>query len=352
MTRQPDAERTAYYERIGALNLAPLWEYRNPSTPRTLAVPVHWRWGEVRPYLIESGAIIAEAEAHRRVLVLENPGLRGGQAATRTLYAGLQLIRPGEIAPNHRHTQSALRFVLEGEGDYTAVAGEKAPMRPGDFVVTPSWSWHDHGNDGSADVIWLDVLDSPMVAFLGAEFRENAPEASQRAVHPAGDSAARFGAGLVPMGYEPGGQASPVLNYPYARSRAALASLARAGDADACHGFKMQYINPANGGSAFPSIATFLQLLPKGFSGIPYRSTDAAIYTVAEGHGRTTVGDQVFEWGPGDVFVVPSWVRHMHEAAEETVLFSASDRPVHEKLDLWREMRGNREDRENPVGHD
>lgn len=341
MTREPGTERTAYYERIGALNLAPLWEYKNPSVPRTPAVPVHWRWGDVRPHLIQSGDIISEAEAHRRVLVLENPGLRGGQAATRTLYAGLQLIRPGEVAPNHRHTQAALRFVLEGEGAYTAIAGERSPMRPGDFVVTPSWSWHDHGNEGGGDVIWLDVLDSPLVAFLGAEFRENAPDDMQRPARPAGDSSARFGAGLLPMGHTPGRQASPVLNYSYARSRAALEALARAGGVDTCHGIKMQYINPVSGGPAMPSIATFLQLLPKGFSGVPYRSTDAAIYAVAEGTGRSVVGNDTFDWGPRDVFVVPSWVRHTHEARSDAVLFSASDRPVHQKLDVWREERGN-----------
>jgi gentisate 1,2-dioxygenase len=143
------------------------------------------------------------------------------------------------------------------------------------------------------------------------------------------------------MGHARGSQASPVLNYPYATSRAALAALARAGDRDPCHGIKMQYVNPANGGPAFPSIATFLQFLPKGFEGLPYRSTDATIYAVAEGHGRTTVEDQTFEWGPRDVFVVPSWARHAHVAAEDAVLFSASDRPVHQKLDLWREARGN-----------
>jgi gentisate 1,2-dioxygenase len=307
------ADRKAYYDRIGALNLAPLWEYRNPSTPRTPAVPVHWRWDDVRPHLIESGDIISKAEAHRRVLVLENPGLRGAQAATRTLYAGLQLIRPGEVAPNHRHTQSALRFVLEGEGAYTAVAGARAEMRPGDFVVTPSWAWHDHGNEGTGPVIWLDVLDSPTVAFLGTEFRENANETRQGA----------------------NAKALPALHHPYAQAHAALT-----GPCDPCHGIRRDYRDPATGSLPFPTIGTFLQLLPKGFSGLPYRSTDSVIYAVAEGHGRTIVGDATFSWGPRDVFVVPSWTWHAHEAEEDAVLFGASDRPLHQKLNLWREERG------------
>ena len=341
MAKEMRADRKSFYDRIGALNLAPLWEYRNPSMPRTPALPVHWRWNEIRPHLIESGAIISEEEAHRRVLVLENPGLRGGQAATRSLYAGLQLIRPGEVAPNHRHTQSALRFVLEGDGAYTAIAGERTVMRPGDFVVTPSWSWHDHGNEGSGAVIWLDVLDSPLVAFLGTEFRENGAEDMQKPSRPAEDSTARFASGLMPMGHKAGRAVSPVLNYSYERSRAALEALRRAGDVDPCHGIKMQYVNPMTGGPAMPSIATFLQLLPSGFVGMQYRSTDAVIYAVAEGRGRTVVGDEIFTWGPRDVFVVPSWCRHRHEADEDAVLFSASDRPVHQKLELWREERGN-----------
>jgi hypothetical protein len=78
------------------------------------------------------GTLITAREAERRVLVLENPGLRGASSITRTLYAGLQLILPGEVAPSHRHTQSALRFVLEGKGAYTAVDGERASMHPGD----------------------------------------------------------------------------------------------------------------------------------------------------------------------------------------------------------------------------
>ncbi len=338
---QTTTARSAYYDRIGAHHLAPLWEYRNPSVPTTPAVPVLWRWDEVRPHVIESARMISAEEAHRRVLVLENPALRGGQAATRTLYAGLQLIYPGEVAPNHRHAQSALRFLLEGEGAYTAIAGERTYMRQGDFVVTPSWSWHDHGNEGDGPVIWLDVLDSPLVAFLGTEFREHAPEHVQRAERPAGDSAARYNSGLLPMGHHAASQASPVLNYSFARSRAALETVRRAGELDPCHGVRMQYVNPASGGPAFPVMGSFLQLLPAGFAGMPYRATDSTLFCIAEGHGRSTVGDETFEWGPRDIFVVPSWYRHRHEAATDAVLFGVSDRPVQQKLDLWREERGN-----------
>ncbi len=108
------------------------------------------------------------------MLILENPALRGQSAITQSLYAGLQLILPGEVAPSHRHTQSALRFIVEGSGAYTAVDGERTTMRPGDFIITPSWTWHDHGHDGTGPVIWLDGLDIPMIRFFDAGFAENA----------------------------------------------------------------------------------------------------------------------------------------------------------------------------------
>src|ERR1700761_8944378 len=144
------ATRQAFYDRIGTESLAPLWEVLkglNPTEPHPTPAAHLWRYDRVRPYLIESGALITAEEAERRVLVLENPAFPGKSRATATLYAGIQLVLPGEVAPAHRHTASALRFVLESTGGHTAVAGERTTMRPGDFVITPSWAWHDHGNE-------------------------------------------------------------------------------------------------------------------------------------------------------------------------------------------------------------
>src|SRR5437870_2669946 len=172
-------ERKAFYERIDKDSLTPLWEVLGnlvPPHPAPACVPALWRYRQVRPYLIEAGRLISAREAERRVLVLENPALRGAASITHTLYAGLQLILPGEVAPSHRHTQSALRFVVEGEGAYTAVDGERTTMHPGDFIITPSWTFHDHGNPGDAPVIWLDGLDIPMVAFFDAGFVEGRGE--------------------------------------------------------------------------------------------------------------------------------------------------------------------------------
>ena len=163
------SEREAFYERLSIHSVAPLWErlagMLTPE-PNTSAVAAIWRYDDVRPFIMEAGEMITAEEAERRVLMLENPALRGQARITQSLYAGLQLILPGEIAPSHRHTAAALRFIVEGEGAYTTVDGEKTIMRPGDFVITPAWTWHDHGNDSDEPMVWLDGLDIPMVLFL------------------------------------------------------------------------------------------------------------------------------------------------------------------------------------------
>jgi len=337
--------RAEFYGRLDRHNLAPLWEVLHtlvPPAPASPCLPALWKYRELRPYVLESGRLISAREAVRRVLILENPALRGQAAITRSLYCGLQLILPGEVAPSHRHTQSALRFVIEGAGAYTAVDGERTTMHPGDFIITPPWTWHDHGNPGDQPVVWMDGLDIQIVALFDAQFAENHPQECQPVVRPEGDAQARYGANLVPLApLEPvGHRASPVFSYPYARSREALAAFARGCDPDPCHGWAMQYLNPHTGGFAMPTIATFLQLLPKGFATAPYRSTDATVFCVAEGRGRVHTGEASFEFEPKDIFVVPSWQPRRIEADEECVLFSFSDRAAQAALGLWREARG------------
>ncbi len=335
--------RQEFYDRLAPRSLAPLWERLHAlvtRTPVSGALPYHWNYDDVvRPLMLESGGLITAREAERRVLILENPGLAGESRITTSLFAGLQMILPGEVAPAHRHTPSALRFIVEGQGAYTAVEGERTIMRPGDFVLTPPWTWHDHGNETEGAMIWLDGLDVPMIKMLNASFAEPLNEAAQVVSRPEGDSLARYGANMVPVDWKPASKSSPVFNYPYARSREALLTLSRNGDPDPCHGFKLRYINPATGGSPMPTIGAFMALLPGGFDTAPYRSTDGTIYSVVEGSGETLVGDTVFRWKPRDIFVVPGWLTHHHRAASDAVLFSFSDRPVQDVLGLWREER-------------
>jgi len=340
------AEREDYYKRIGENSLAPLWEVLHnlvPAEPPPTCQPHIWHYGQIRDQVMEAGSLITAREAERRVLVLENPGLKGSNQVTPSLYAGLQLILPGEIAASHRHTQSALRFVIEGKGAYTAVDGERTIMSEGDFVITPPWTWHDHGNESDRPMVWMDGLDVPLVNYLDAGFAERYPEEVQTLERPEGDALARYGMGMLPEGYETGTLCSPIFNYPYDRTREALETMRRTEAWDPCHGLKMKYVNPVDGGWAMPTMGTSMQLLPGNFTSVPYRSTDATIFAAVEGGGRAIVGDAALEWGPRDVFVVPAWSWFHFETDGDSVLFSFSNRPVQEKLGLFREQRGNQD---------
>ena len=331
-----------FHHKIGAQNLAALWVARRGvdlSRPRSVAQPAIWRYGDIRPTIMEAGDVVTAKDAFRRVLALENPSYKGEMRVTNTLYAGLQLVRPGELAPCHRHTQTAIRFVIEGEGAYTSVDGERTRLHPGDFVITSAWTWHDHVNEGNEPVVWLDCLDVPLVDFLDLAFREGYPEERHPVLRPDDDAQARYGAAMLPVGHAPARQATPILNYPYAESRAALGRLARTSCPDPCDGIRLRYSDPATGGWPTPTIGAFLQYLPKDFAGRPMRTTDGTIYVAAEGRGRTIVDGVELAWSRNDVFVVPGWREFRHLAEEDSVLFSLSDRPVQQALGLWREAR-------------
>lgn len=335
--------RQPFYEKISKANMAPLWEVLHgiiTPTPTTPCVPYLWKWDMAWPWLQEAGDLITAKEAERRVLVLENPGLRGRTRITHSLYAGLQTIMPGEIAPSHRHSQSALRFIMHGQGAYTAVDGEKVTMSVGDFVITPSWTFHDHGNPSSEPMVWLDALDLPIVELLDAQFMEKGLQESQAATTAASTNLAMFGSTMKPVEYKPRSRTSPLFWYPYERTREALETMNGHSELHQCWGHKLQYTNPVTGDSAMPTIGTFMQFLPRGFKGAPYRSTDSTVYVAVEGKGRCVIGDQALEFGARDVFVCPSWQSYRLEADDDCVLFSFSDRPVQQVLDLWRESVG------------
>ena len=306
---------TGYYRQLDQAALAPLWESLAglaPREPAPKAQPHLWRYDEARGHLLEAGRLITAEEAERRVVVLANPGLPGRLQVTDTLYAGLQLILPGEVAPPHRHSQSALRFVMEGQGAYTAVDGSRVAMAPGDFIITPAMTWHEHGG-GPEPVIWLDGLDVPLVGFLGAGFREEGRAAAAS-------------------------EAAPEFAWPYARMRPELERLAASQDIDPWRGHVLRYQTP-DGRWPMPTLGPTLTLLPKGARTRPYRSVDGAVATVVEGRLRASVGGESFELGPRDLIALPGWTPYELEALEESVLFTFSDRPAYEALGLWREER-------------
>lgn len=336
--------RMGFYDRASAENLAPLWRVLHGLVtvePKVSAIPAHFPYAKIRPYLMEACDLIGTEEAERRVMVLENPGLVGQSRLTPSLFCGYQIILPGEIAPAHKHVASALRFIVEGSDAYSAIAGEKTMMEVGDFVITPSMTWHDHGNESDGPMVWIDGLDMHIVNMFSASFRESYPGATHPTLKPEGGTMAEVGYNMVPEGYKHTSQTSPIFNYPYRRTRDALHDLARFREADACHGFRLNYINPLTGGSAMPTISTAMRLIPKGFVTEAYRSTAATVFNVVEGKGKVHVGDNVYEVIEKDTFVVPSWFPLIIESEEDIVIFSYSDQVCQEKLDFFREKRGN-----------
>ncbi len=305
--------RAEFNRRLGGKNTAPLWEEMArliPPEPATRVVPALWRYEELRPLLMEAGRLVTAKEAERRVLMLKNPGLGGESQITQSLYAGLQLVMPGEVTGTHRHTASALRFILEGNGAYTAVNGERATMRPGDLIFTPSWLYHDHGNPTHEPVVWLDGLDVPIVNLLDTSFAEQHPQGNQAVGGDGGASVFRF---------------------PYETQRKTLDQKRVDGEIDPRQGVKLEYPK------LIPAIGTYLQLLPAGFRGEAFRATDATVCCVVEGRGRSRIGETELEWREHDIFVIPSWRFAAHAVDQDAVLFSFSDRPAQQALGLWRE---------------
>ncbi len=342
-TVRNQAERETFYAKLAPHSMAPLWEVLKdviPPEPRARAAAHIWRYEDVRPLLLESGGLLTAEEAERRVLVLENPSYRGQTRTTASLYAGIQLILPGETAPAHRHTPSALRFMIEGEQGFTAVGGERTTMREGDFVITPAWAWHDHGNEGDAPVAWLDGLDIPMLGYFEAVFMEGYNDQRHETTRPEGDSMARFGEGLLPVDATSRyGQTTPIFNYPYERTREALVHAARGEDPDPHFGTTLRYANPLDGGWAMPTMATWMTHLQSGAETVPVRSTDSMVMHVAEGDGTVEVGGTRFSFGPKDTICIPGWQWRSIRASSDCFLFFFSDRVVHEKLGFFREER-------------
>jgi gentisate 1,2-dioxygenase len=335
-------EFARYYGRLAKVNMAPLWEVmRNLVTPEpvTPVVPAQWRYSEVRPLLFESAAMITAEQAERRVLVLENPGLPKQSSITHSLYAGIQLVMPGEIAPQHRHTQAALRFILEGRGATTTVNGERFEMFPGDMILTPSWQWHDHQNETVEPIVWMDGLDIALVGLLDASFAQSSNRKEQEVTREKEASQTTYGANLLPIDDTPVSLNSPLMRYPYDSARATLERMKTSSRWDPCHGIRMRYAHPRTGDWAMPTMGPAIQLVPKGFATAPYRGTDGTIFAVAEGHGTAKLGQTDFALSPRDVFVCPPWAWRSFKADGDLVLFQFSDRPVQEKLGLWREER-------------
>ena len=305
-------------------------------------VPHHWRWGDLERVLHQSLKFqdklpTGRAGAERRIVRLQNPGL-DSETVTNTMSMSLQLLLPGEVARPHRHTPVAFRFFLKGNA-YTTVHGEKHEMRPGDLVLTPFMQWHDHGNDGSEPGIWIDGLDFPLVRFLDAVIKQDTDSPRQN-TRRSGTTERRFAAaGLRPAVVEREDvERSSLIHYRWEVTEAALIAMADAGDSSPTDDIIFEFVNPATGTSVFTTVACYIQMIRPGIRTARQRETAHKVYHVFRGSGRTTVGEQTFEWSQGDFFVIPSFAWHRHENGHDdpAILFSLQDGPTLMRLGLYR----------------
>jgi len=332
------------------------------AEPRVRAVPHLWKWTDIRRRLTAADAFDL-AEVHRRAFALCNPGLGGRPAVATTLFASVSVYYPGDHAPVHRHTPSASRFVLEGTGGYTNVAGEKLAMTRGDLVITPNGEWHDHGNDGDEPVFWVDILDAPLIEHVNGimtewDYYERDPasnsgepvkRSTQSVTRPRDFSQALFaGSGLVPrFGGEGrvGRRFTPKYLYRAAEMRGAQ-ELLRREPGSAYDGIVLEYSDPMAGGPVVPTLSFRSQLLRPGEATRRRRRTASTVYCVLEGSGATEVDERRLEWSRNDIFVVPGWIWHRHintDQHADAVLYSVSDEPALAKLGVFRDQ-GMRED--------
>jgi gentisate 1,2-dioxygenase len=327
---------------IGALraqNLVPLWPSLRallpPQKPVAPTRATHWPYEALRPLLLKAGELTPIEKAERRVLVLANPGhgLEKMQASA-AIYLGMQLLLPGEWAPAHRHTPNAVRMIVEGEGAYTTVDGEKLPMRRGDLILTPTGLWHEHGHDGDQPVVWLDVLDLPLVHFMEASYHV---EGERQTVKPEHGDRAYARGGVVPTPvFERSRKAYPMLRYPWADARASLESLGA--DQPGLEAVQVTYCNPETGGHA-QNILGFhaLMLRPGQTLKLPVRSP-ATVFHVIEGAATVQVEDQHFKLAEADTCCAPGYTAvTLGNASPDApaFLFIADETPLHQKLGVF-----------------
>lgn len=330
-----------YDEFCGALaahDLKPLWKIARqlmPEVPLPTTQPWLWKWDDVLPLAKRAGELITlERGGDRRVLALANPGLKGLPFTSTTLWGAFQYLGPHESAPAHRHTPNAIRFVLSGSGVFTTVNGDACDMEHGDLILTPNWNWHDHNNQSDNPMVWFDGLDLPLLTTLESIFFENHPDQLQPVQGRNLSEQGFTGVGLREMGVNSPVAHSPLLRYRWQETERTLESLhqVRGGSM-----ISLEFVNPLTGGPAVNTFACEMHRLYPGGHTPSRRKTGSSVYVVYQGSGRSVINGVLYEWGPGDSFVTPSWASVDHEVYERADLFAISDRPILQGLHLYRE---------------
>lgn len=332
MSKRAQSDTAELLDRdMAAKNLSGYWRLGMeglPDHPVTSVQPCLWKWADIYDSLVRAGEVIDLENSERRVVRLVNPGLDRKHAfATQTIQVSFQYVKPGENARAHRHTPAALRFFIQGSGAYTTVNGQQCMMEPGDLILTPNMTWHDHSNDGSAPVIWLDGLDFPLVTALHQVMQARYSERRQ-AIEMNSEEVIR----------DP--SRGDFFHYKWRDTESALRALAQCeGVRNRFDGFLHEYRHPLTGGPTMTTIQCAVQLLAAHEQTDAHRHTSTVMYHVFRGRGRSQIGGESFDWQQGDTFVVPVWHAHRHwnASSDEAILFSMSDAPALKALGLYRE---------------
>jgi gentisate 1,2-dioxygenase len=333
-----DSEQFATDVRAAGLD-AP-WFYPGPLIqPKKSRVQSGlWKWADIERLLRKTPDFVSPGKgSERRILRIANPGVPD-KTATHTISIAFQYLLPGEVAPAHRHTPNASRFMVQGQGAYTTVDGDKCVMRPGDLVLTPAGTWHDHGNEGSEPVMWIDILDSPVVRYLETLGMEPYPHERQTEGLQNGISERRYSApGLVPAGHD-AKNTERLLHYRWEKAHEALLRLAEV-ENDPFDDVILQYVEPRTGSSLFPCLAFYLQMIRPGIKTQAHRHNSSAVYFVLQGSGRSEVDGTAYDWTKGDVLVIAPSVSHRHSCtgSEPAIFFSVQDTPLLKSLGFYRE---------------
>ncbi|MBR7828980.1 cupin domain-containing protein [Actinospica sp. MGRD01-02] len=340
--------------------LVPLWTEIGglmPAHPRSRAVPHVWRWEKLRALAAQAGEIVPVGRGgERRAIALANPALGGRPFATPTLWAAIQYLMPGEDAPEHRHTQHAFRFVVEGSGVWTVVGGDPVPMNRGDFLPQAGWNWHAHHNATAEPMAWIDGLDIPFQYLAEAQFFEFGRDqiGDEERITPARSRSERLWGhpGLRPLSAEHAGPGTPLLSYKWQYTNAALADQLLlekegfGGTVEPGHA-AVRFTNPNDGSDVLPTIRAEFHRVARGAETAPVRETGSSVYQVFDGSGVVTVGDASWSVARGDLFVVPSWEPFSAKSEAGSTdsdegaldLFRFSDAPVFDALRLHRSQK-------------
>jgi gentisate 1,2-dioxygenase len=335
------------YADFDAVGMQPLWRVREglmPDRPTPRAVPHTWHWKDLYPLAQRAGQLVPVGRGgERRAIALGNPGLGGEPFTTPTLWAAVQYLGPREVAPDHRHSQSAFRFVLEGEGVWTVVDGDPVAMRRGDLLLTPGMAFHGHHNTLDVPMAWLDGLDIPISGYLDAQFFEFGPDDVVDRSTPATSRSERLWGhpGLCPLGGPAPKVSSPLCAYRWEYTDAALTeqlALEAEGHPSTVEPrhAAVRFSNPATGGDALVTMRTEMHRLAPGCTTTGRREVGSSVWQVFDGAGAFVLDGTRTEVGRGDIVAVPSWCHVVVEAAGTLDLFRFSDAPIIERLNLAR----------------